>query len=279
MMYVLNRIRSIVIICFLFAFLIACKKDKKEVIPEAFEESNKPFFEQNIEDDSYLLKPWNYELSYNSKRNYPLLVYLHGRGYTGGPFSFIGYQNDDFKKEYPCFVYMPHSDGQWNVDLLISKIDKVKSQYRINNSRIYLIGYSMGAYWAAPLANKLEDDGIFFAGIISQAGLSNHSDYEAEVLDKTSLWIHVGELDGNYTRSQERFADIKNYLTSKGASSNTSDITIESYNTYNGRTETLTLNGSEVMKNTVYFDVGHGVSHFPFSNPGLMQWLFSQNVE
>ncbi len=255
----------------------SCKKDTSNVEPETFDDSNKPYFEQDIEDDSYLLKPWNYESPANAQRDYPLLVYLHGRGYNGTPLSFIGYENDEFKKTYPSFVYMPHSDGQFNVDVLISKIENVRSQYRINNYRIYLIGYSMGAYWAAPLANKLEDEGIFFAGIISQAGLSNNCDYEEAVLNKTSIWIHVGDQDGNYTKSQERFSIIRDYLTGSGAASSSSDITIPGSTDYSGTTETLTITGIEVMKNTVYNNVGHGVSHFPFNNPAVMEWLYSQD--
>ncbi len=267
---------QILFLLLLITISISCKKDSNSE-PEVFDETNKPFFTYNEEDDSYLLKPWNYELKNNAGRTYPLVIYLHGKGYNGKPPSFVGYENDEFKSTYPSFVYMPHSAGQYNVDILISKLENILSQYRIDLSRIYIIGYSMGAYWSAPLANKLKDEEVYFAGIVSQAGLSNHSNSDNSVLDKTSIWIHLGDQDGNYNKSQERFDLIKEYLTGKGGVYNTSGINISGSTVYTGTTETITLKGLEVVKNTVYENVGHGVSHFPFNNPEVMEWLFSQN--
>ncbi len=274
----MKNLLKIISVVFLVITFLSCNKDEVNRAPEVFDDASEPFFEYNINDDSYCLNPWNYEADANYKRVYPLVVYLHGKGYNGTPPSFVGYKNKEFKKAHPSFVYMPHTAGQYNVDDLIGKIKNLMEQYRIDKTRMYVIGYSMGAYWSAPLANKLEDEGIFFAAIVSMAGLSNNSNYKNEVLDKTSIWIHVGDQDGNYNKSQERFSLIKDHFLEKGASVEVSEFNISETSKYPGTTETFKLNNIEIIKNTVYEGVGHGVSHFPFQNPAVINWLFAQNI-
>ncbi len=255
----------------------------EELIDEDFEESNKPFFEQNISDDSYLLTPWNYEKESNLNRDYPLVIYLHGKGSAGNPVSFFGKDNDDYKKRYPSFVYIPHEPStsyQWNTSSLITKIENLKNTYRVDCSRIYLAGYSMGAYSAVPLANSYDTyNGTYFAGILSMTGLRDLAINDA-VKDKTSIWIHMGDQERGYVvdGTRERYDELKAYYSGEIETSN--NVSISSYsNLYEGTTLTVTLNGTEILKKTEYYDVGHGVSSFPYLNPKVLRWLFSRDLD
>lgn len=247
--------------------------------PEVFDQANKPVFEYNAADDSYLLQPWNYEKAYNSSRTYPLVVYLHGSGSSGDPAAMamghLGYNNDGFKKDYPSFVYIPHTSGSWNNSRLISQIENLKNTYRINTNRIYLVGYSMGGSGSYALANAYYDyNGHLFAGIIRLAGQSQTS-VRNLIASKTSIWLHIG-LNDTATRvtvTRDAYQFLKTFHSDAAETSSTVTIT-----NHPGTTLTLTKNNMEIVKKTEYDNDGHGVSNFPFRDPYLIQWLFNQDL-
>lgn len=260
--------------------IIGCDQMKSnDSIPEDFEESNKPVFEYNAEDDSYLLKPWNYEKSFNDGRKYPLVVYLHGSGSSGSPsgmaMGHLGYNNDDFKKNHPCFVYIPHTSGGWNNARLISQIENLKDDYRINKNKIYLVGYSMGGSGSYSLANAYYDHNEhLFAGIIRLAGQSQVEVRDA-IARKTSIWLHIGlnDMELRVTVTRQAYEFLKDFHA--GASETSKNVEIENHS---GSTLTLTKNDIEIVKKTEYDNDGHGVSNFPFNDPYLIEWLFSQSL-
>jgi|GEM_PF-1429223 len=249
-------------------------------IPETFDVADRPSFIQNVAGDYYLCEPWNYNKAINSGREYPLFVYLHGAGSSGVPGVLpCFYNNDTQMKSYPCFIYLPHTAGSWNNATLITQIENIKASYRIDTNRIYLMGYSMGGSGSYSLANAYYDHNQhLFAGIVRMAGQSQTTVRNA-IADKTSIWYHVGA-DDTEVRVQvaaDSYDFLKNYPGNSSAIETSSAVPLSSYP---GTTLTLTKNGIEIIKYTVYDSpVAHGVSHFPLTDPYLLQWLFMQSLD
>jgi len=248
--------------------------------PETFDAADRPSFIQDTDGDYYLCKPWNYDKPINSGRYYPLFVYLHGLSSSGIPGVLPCFYNDDAEMQnYPCLIYLPHTAGSWNNTILISQIENIRSSYRIDNNRIYLMGYSMGGSGSYSLANAYYDyNQQLFAGIVRMAGQSQTTVRDA-IADKTSIWYHVGA-DDTELRVQvaaDSYAFLKNYPGNAGAIETSKAVPLASYP---GTTLTLTDNGLEIVKYTVYDSpVAHGISHLPLLDPYVLQWLFTQSLD
>lgn len=89
----------------------------------------------------------------SSGANYPVIIFLHGLGEQGsdsngtlqskmaahGPFKRIG-QN----RHFPALVFAPQSPAWWNSTTLRNFLNYIIANYRVDKSRIYLTGLSMG---------------------------------------------------------------------------------------------------------------------------------------
>jgi len=265
---------------------ISCSKDNDSV-SETFSDTLRPFFQYNETKDQYLLKPWNYSTPQNANRKYPLVIYLHGSGGAGNIsyLNYIGYDNPDdsnvdetalnFQKSHPCFVLVPQTSSSWDNNSLIQQVEEIKSTYRIDESRIYLIGYSMGGSGSYSFANAYYDyNAHLFAGIIRLAGQSQTTVRNA-IADKTAIWLHIGleDTEQRVQVTREAYNFLKNYC--ENAVETTSAVTIPGYE---GITYTLTVNTNDKFKRTEYEGVGHGVSSFPFKDSYLILWLFKQHL-
>jgi predicted peptidase len=272
---------------FTFLCLLSNSKDLSNMDKETFEESDRPFFQYNQSSDYYYCLPWNYNNQSNSNRNYPLVVYLHGWWGAGkvNNLNYLGYDTDDgiddktaknFQVNYPSFVLVPQSnENAWDALKVIKEIEEFKGKYRIDNNRIYLIGYSMGGSGSYILANGWYDfNQSLFAGIIRLAGQSQTT-LRDEIAQKTSVWLHIGLSDEktriNVTREAYSFLKSKH----PQAVESTSNVNI---NGIIGTTVTLKENNTETIKKTEYKNIGHGIDIFPFGNDSLIKWLFEQEL-
>jgi predicted esterase len=266
---------------------------------ETFDESNRPSLEYNIQEDYFLVKPWNYEKSYNSERRYPLLIYLHGASqvkYLKNMYSLgVGYyiwsnesQNmtaenrkseaDYFRKTYPSFVYIPQeSTFTWNITKVIKQIESLKANYRIDTNRIYLHGFSMGGSGSYNLANAYYNyNGQLFAGILRFTGATQINLNNA-IMNRTSIWVMVGLNDSADSISIIRTAynSLKSYFGS------TAQETVE-YNglltTHPANTWTLSKNGLIVARRTEFLDLDHYITEYPFQNKSVLEWLYNQSL-
>lgn len=254
---------------------------------EIFKSSDRPYFEYNSAENYYSLAPWNYEKETNLSKQYPLIVYLHYAGGAGkiSDLKFLGYDSKnlftnsqalDFQLNYPCFVLAPQTNDQWDNDKLISLIEKFKKNNRIDTSRIYLIGYSMGGSGSYALANAYyQNNKHLFAGIIRLAGQSQTT-LEDSIVKNTSVWLHIGLKDSDLRIqvTREAYDFLKN--NHPRAIETESKVNISPYS---GTTLTLTEDGIEVAKKTEYNNVGHGINSLPFADEYLLKWLFNQKIK
>lgn len=100
---------------------------------------------------SYLLHlPVDY--GKNHEAAWPLLFFLHGAGERGTNLSRVATHGPPrlvkSKPDFPFILLAPQCPAgeTWNDDALLALMDEVVRQYRVDPSRIYLTGLSMGGY-------------------------------------------------------------------------------------------------------------------------------------
>lgn len=129
-------------------------------------------------------------------KTFPLLIFLHGSGERGdslelvkknGPPSFV-----ENSPDFPFIMVSPQCpiDTRWNTGDLQLMLEKIKHKYRIDPTRIYLTGLSMGGFgtwaWACGYPNQ-------FAAIAPVCG---GGDVQfARELKNTPVWAFHGEED------------------------------------------------------------------------------------
>lgn len=194
----------------------------------------------------YLLYlPAGYEA--DSKKQWPLILFLHGAGESGdnlqkvklhGPPKLIENKSRDF----PCIVVSPQSPGRgWNADILGSLLDDLAAKYRVDKTRVYLTGLSMGGYGTWTLAAAQPER---FAAIVPICGGGNTSD--AEKLKGIPTWVFHGAKDNVVPLERSKVM-----------------------------VDALKAAGGE-PKFTVYPDAGHDSWTAAYEDPKLYEWLFAQ---
>lgn len=116
------------------------------------------------------------DYSADKKKDWPLLLFLHGVGERGanvwradlhGPAKYAS-QHPDF----PFVMVTPlcPSNEIWSVESLSALLDYVVKKYRVDTNRVYLTGLSMGGFgaWDLALAEPQR-----FAAVIPIAGGGN----------------------------------------------------------------------------------------------------------
>jgi len=146
---------------------------------------------------NYLLwLPANYKK--DKSKTFPLLIFLHGSGERGdslelvkkhGPPSFV-----ETRPDFPFITVSPQSAPGarwvWQISDLQEMLKQVKAIYRIDSTRIYLTGLSMGGFgtWAWACAYPKQ-----FAAIVPVCG-GGIIQYARE-LKNTPVWAFHGESD------------------------------------------------------------------------------------
>ena len=221
---------------------------------------------------------------------YPLVVYLHDAGARGSDnrkpasgLTFLGNgastQARAFQSNFPCYVYVPQcpSDEAWEgtvLDKVIATLAHLQATYPVDPERLYLIGYSMGGSGTYELARKYhESTGRLFAGIIRLAGQSSFAPHVHEVIARSAIWLHIGLEDSplRIEKAREAYAILKKIYDAPAE--HTRILTL---NGQERKTATLTVANQERAKLTEYPGVGHGISHLPFDDPAVLEWLFAQ---
>lgn len=140
-----------------------------------------------------------------TEQSYPLLISLHGSGERGnsassasqlervlkyGPQKMI--EDGEWNPTYPMIVATPQTSSSWKSSDLAEFIDYLCETYRINASRIYLTGLSLGG---EGLYNYLKAYGqnAGIAAAVPLCGKVNTSNVEP--LRYTPLWVFHGDSD------------------------------------------------------------------------------------
>ena len=187
--------------------------------------------------------------AYNgSEENWPLLLFLHGAGERGvdleqvkvhGPPKMIAQGRD-----FPFVVISPQcpEDVWWSIEALHALLDEVVQTHRIDESRIYVTGLSMGGYGSWGLAYAYPER---FAAVVPICGGGEPE--KAPLMKEIPTWVFHGAKDTAVPlqRSQEMV-------------------------------DALEEAGSDV-RFTVYPEAGHvGAWENAYGDPELWEWLEKQ---
>jgi predicted esterase len=183
----------------------------------------------------------------DTTQHWPLVLFLHGSGERGtdvekvkthGPPKLVA-----AGRKFPFILVSPQAPPNfgWEVDILYHLLQDIKKTYRVDDSRIYLTGLSMGGFGTWALAMKHPEE---FAAIIPICGGGDTAD--AWNLRHIPIWCFHGALDKN----------VPVALDSQ---------MIRAAKEYNPD-----------VKFTVYPDLEHNSWERTYNNDSVYQWMLAQ---
>ncbi|BDS06992.1 hypothetical protein NT6N_20320 [Oceaniferula spumae] len=218
-------------------------------------------------------KSLNYRIflpeGYSKEKKYPLVLALHGAGSRGTknvkhmrPWV-AGWSSPIVQKDNPCIILMPQCppnkqwvntpwrNGSYSMDkVAISEpmslakelFDKVVKEHSVDESRIYLIGCSMGGYGCWNFIMRWPE---LVAAAVPVCGGGDPS--QAEKLVSLPIWTFHGDKD-----------------------------TVVPMKATTDMVDAIKKAGGEQVKLTVYPGVSHNSYAFAWKDPELIKWVFSQ---
>jgi predicted peptidase len=203
--------------------------------------------------------------NYDRKKEYPLVVYLHGGGGVGDDNlkqiqGGNGYLIDFFTRaesqmHYPAFVVAPQSKGDgWigrpiskpaptrQLQLVVDLIGDLQRLYSIDGKRLYVAGQSLGGF--GTFAIVAEFPKLFAAGVPLCGGADES---KALSIIKTPLWVFHGEQD--------------------------EAVPID----FSRRIVSAIKKAGGIVKYTEYAGEGHNIWLKVVKEPELHSWLFAQH--
>lgn len=143
--------------------------------------------------DYLLYLPEGYE---ESTDEWPLLLFLHGAGERGDDLEMVKRHGPpkliEEGKDFPFIVVSPQcpKNQGWDTEFLSTLLDEVLASHRVDESRVYLTGISMGGYgtWALGIEQPER-----FAAVAPICG--GGAAYNACALKDTPVWVFHGALD------------------------------------------------------------------------------------
>jgi predicted peptidase len=131
-----------------------------------------------------------------TKSDWPLLLFLHGRGESGEVLELVK-KNGPPKlieegRKFPFIIVSPQcpEDERWSVEVLDMLLDEMESRYRVKKNCIFVTGLSMGGQGTWQLAYAYPDR---FAAIVPVCGRTDPS--QAHKLKSLPIWVFHGEKD------------------------------------------------------------------------------------
>jgi len=200
-----------------------------------------------------------------SREKLPLVLYLHGSGglgddnekqlSLGNVFGTLSWLLPENQQRFPCYVLAPQTDRGWirykedrpiagfgdGAKLALEIVDDVRREFAVDERRIYVAGQSMGG---AGVWNMLTFRPRFFAAAVICCGGASPDDGSGS--PRTPVWNFHGAADKTVavSISRDRIAARRK------------------------------AGGRPIY--TEYAGVDHNVWQWAFTEPELVEWVFSQ---
>jgi predicted peptidase len=185
--------------------------------------------------------------TYDKQDKWPLIVFLHGAGERGDDLNLAKKhgppKNVEKQADFEFIVVSPQvpANQRWEADKVMKIVDSLSKSLKIDASRIYLTGLSMGGYGTWSTAAKYPDR---FAAIVPICGGGDPE--SAEKIKDIPCWVFHGAKDTAVPlKASEDMVDA------------------------------LKKAGGE-PKFTVYPEAGHDSWTESYNNPELYKWLLAQ---
>lgn len=198
-----------------------------------------------------LYLPEGYQEKKESK--WPLIIFLHGAGERGDNLNRVKVHGPpklvEQGKEFPFIIVSPQcpKKQRWDDAMLTILLDHICKEYRVDTSRLYLTGLSMGGYGSWSLGMALCDR---FAAIAPICGggsfidVYNASGAKGKALRSLGVWAFHGAKD-----------------------------TVVPISESEKMVEALRKFGHPDPKLTIYPDARHDSWTKTYDNPELYQWF------
>lgn len=211
-------------------------------------------FEQKLQVDGasipYLLYlPRQYG---STTTNWPLVLFLHGRGESDGPLSVVAKWGPPKiaarGEDLPFILASPQCprEDSWNrpsqQKLLAALLDRLQSSFRVDARRVYLTGLSMGGYGSWRLA---ADQPNRFAAVVPICGGGRPED--AERLKDLPIWVWHG--------TEDRAVPLQNSTK---------------------MVEAIKAAGGSKIRFTILEHVSHNSWEAAYATPEVFTWMLSQ---
>ncbi|MCL2741306.1 MAG: dienelactone hydrolase family protein [Oscillospiraceae bacterium] len=206
----------------------------------------------------WLHLPKGYATAAAKIRSYPLIIFLHGAGERGEDLEKVTIhgiprlikEGSDVLSEYEFILACPQCPQEYWWDTMVDLgfldgfVEGCMKGLRVDTSRIYLTGLSMGGYGTWALARR---NPRAFAAIAPICGGTQADDGLAAIKDMP-IWAFHGAKDDVVRLSGS--ADAVNKIYGLG--------------------------GGDKVRLTVYPDADHDSWSMTYSHPRLYEWMFSQ---
>jgi len=190
----------------------------------------------------WLFLPQNYQ----KEQPVPLMLFLHGAGERGEDLELVKKWGPpklvEKDTKFPFLVVSPQcpKNQRWDVEQMVALVKYVTATYRVDPSRMYCTGLSMGGYGTWAIAAKYPK---LFAAVVPICGGGDPA--QAKALSRLPIWVFHGDKDKAVPleRSKEMVAAIRD------AGGN--------------------------VKLRIYPDVGHNSWSATYANKEVYKWLLS----
>jgi predicted peptidase len=192
-----------------------------------------------------LFLPKNYAASPSEK--FPLIIFLHGSGEGGSDLAKVKAHGPpklvESDPSFPFIIVSPQApEGEsWDVAKLDALLAVIRKNYRVDQSRLYLTGLSLGGFgtWDWAIARR----GLF-AAIAPICGKSDVAN--AAELKDTPIWAFHGD----------------------------NDDVVDMTGSFDMVTAVRKAGGSPRL--TIYPDTGHDSWTRTYADPALYYWFFAK---
>jgi len=206
---------------------------------------------QTLEANYLLFLPQGYEGQ--AGKRWPLILFLHGAGERGSDVWLVAKHGPPKEvtehPDFPFIVVSPQcpADQTWSDEVLMALLEEITGHYRVDASRLYLTGLSMGGYAAWNLGLRHPE---IFAAIVPICGggdvlpLVLATGEKLDALKTLGVWAFHGAKDPvvPVEESERMIAVMKRF-------------------------------GSTDLKLTIYPEAEHDAWTQTYQNPELYQWL------
>jgi predicted peptidase len=194
----------------------------------------------------------------DKKKQWPLMLFLHGAGERGSDIAKVTVHGPPKivkeRADFPFILVSPQCPAgeSWSDEALLGLLDEVIKKHRVDKTRVYLTGLSMGGYgtWSLGLRHPerfaaiapICGGGDFLPILLPPPGIE-------PVLKRLPVWVFHGGKDNLVPPAEsQRMVDALKRL------------------------------GNDAVKQTIYPEAGHDSWTETYNNQELYDWMLQHKI-